>query len=105
MSAGRCEMTFEAAMSFIKDHEDEYRKVRRPGWDRHLAVGIFSHYRCDATNDSPVRLPTMWDLDNGDGDTSGSYWIYKPMPADMEATDWEVYDARKLFPEEDDLDS
>jgi hypothetical protein len=46
----------------------------------------------------------MWDLDNADGDTSGSYWIYKPMPADMEATDWEVYDAKQLFPDDDDPD-
>src|SRR5262245_21936051 len=104
MSPGRGEMTFEAAMRYIQDHEDEYRKVRRPGWDRHLAVSLFFHYRCDANNDSPVRVPTMWDLDNGEGDTSGSYWVYKPLPADMEATDWEVYDAKKLFPV-DDLES
>lgn len=97
-------MTFEAAMDFIRDHQGDYRKVRRSAWDRHLAVGIFSHYRCDATHDSPVRLPTMWDLDNKDGETSGSYWIYQPAPADMEATDWEVYDAEKLFADDDDPD-
>jgi hypothetical protein len=90
-------MTFEVAMKFIADHQDEYRKVRRPGWDRHLAVGFFSHYRCDADNDSLVRVPTMWDLDNGDGETSGSYWVYQPMPADIEASDWEIYDPKKLF--------
>ena len=39
----------------------------------------------------------MWDLDNGEGGTSGSYWLYKPSTADIEATDWEVYDAKKLF--------
>lgn len=97
-------MTFEVAMRFIRDHQDEHRKVRRPGWDRHLAVSLFFHYCCDATADSPVLLPTMWDLDNGDGDTSGSFWIYTPMPADMETTDWEIYDPRKLFPGDDDLD-
>jgi hypothetical protein len=43
----------------------------------------------------------MWDLDNGEGSTSGSYWIYKPTPEDMEATDWEVYDAKKLWPEDE----
>src|SRR5262249_37494217 len=101
MCLGRCQMTFEAAMRFIEANQDDHRKVRRSGWDRHLAVGVFSHYRCDATNDSPVRLPTMWDLDNGDGDTSGSYWVYKPATDDMVATDWEVYDAQKLFPDDD----
>jgi hypothetical protein len=94
-------MTFEEAMKFIRDHEDDFKKVRRPAWDRHLAVNHFFHYRFDATNDLPDRMPTMWDLDNGEGDTSGSYWLYTPMPDDMEATDWEVYDAKKLFPDDE----
>ncbi len=90
-------MTFTEAMEFIRDHEEEFSKVRRSIWDRHLVVNHFYHYACDATNDEFNRVPTMWDLDNGQGSTSGSYWIYKPTPDDIEATDWEIYDANKLF--------
>jgi hypothetical protein len=97
----RCAMTFEEAMQLIRDHEEEYYKVRRSVWDRHLAVNHFFHYGLDATKDQFDRVPTMWDLDNGEGSTSGSYWIYKPTPEDMEATDWEVYDAKKLWPEDE----
>ncbi len=99
-------MTFTEAMTLIRDHEEEFYKVRRSIWDRHLVVNHFYQYASDAINDEFKRVPTMWDLDNGEGSTSGSYWPYKPSPDDMEATDWEIYDANKLFPgnrlEEDD---
>ena len=88
-------MTYQEAMQFIRDSENEFKKVRRPGWNRNLGVNHFYHY--DAINDMPDRAPTMWDLDNGEGSTSGSYWLYKPTTDDIEATDWEVYDAEKLF--------
>ena len=92
-------MTYKEAMQFIRDNENEFIKVRRPGWNRNFAVNHFFYYY--ATNDVPGRAPTMWDLDNGEGGTSGSYWIYKPSKDDIEATDWEVYDAKKLFPDDD----
>jgi hypothetical protein len=91
-------MTYEEAMQFIRDKQKEFEKVRRSEWDRNYAVNFFFYY--DANNDMPVRTPTMWDLDNGEGGTSGSYWLYKPSTADIEATDWEVYDAKKLFPDD-----
>jgi hypothetical protein len=90
-------MTYVEAMALIREREEEYCKVRRAMWDRQLAVNHFYHYGLDAANDQFDRVPTMWDLDNGEGSTSGSYWIYKPTPEDMEATDWEVYDAERLF--------
>jgi hypothetical protein len=92
-------MTYDEAKQFIRDHENEFKKVRRPGWNRNLAVNHFFYY--DAINDKPDRAPTMWDLDNGEGGTSGSYWLYKPSTDDIAATDWEVYDAKKLFPDEE----
>jgi hypothetical protein len=90
-------MTYVEAMALIRDHEEGSSKVRRAMWDRHLAVNHFDHYGLDAANDQFSRVPTMWDLDNGEGSTSGSYRIYKPTPEDLQATDWEVYDPDKLF--------
>jgi hypothetical protein len=94
-------MTYEEAINFIWDQEEDFKKVRRQLWDRHLAVNYFTHYRCDATGDLLERALTMWDLDNGEGSTSGAYWIYKPTPDDMQATDWETYDADKLFSDDE----
>jgi hypothetical protein len=94
-------MTFEEAMSLIRDSGDDLAKVRRQLWDRQIAVNYFTHYRCDASGDVFDRALTMWDLDNGEGSISGAYWIYKPTPDDMEATDWEMYDANKLFSDDE----
>jgi hypothetical protein len=94
-------MTFEQAIKLVRDHDGDFTKVRRRVWDSQLALNYFTHYRCDGNGDLLERALTMWDLDNGEGSTSGAYWIFKPTNEDMVATDWEVYDAARLFSDDE----
>ena len=89
-------MTYQEAMQFIRDNENEFKKVRRPGWNRNLGVNQFYYY--DAINDVPDRAPTMWDLDNGEGSTSGRTGSINPPKTTSKPPIGKYMTQRSCFP-------
>jgi hypothetical protein len=52
------------------------------------------------TWDGDTKL-VCWRLDNGDGEPSGTYGDFEPTPEDEQATDWEIYDERQLWDDDE----
>ena len=90
-------MTYDEAM---RQASEGGRMVRRAGWDLGAAVNFIPLPEGEF-DDKEVPTRVLWDLDNEDEIESGSYEEYESTQEDMAATDWEIYDSAKLFPEED----
>lgn len=90
-------MTYDEAMHQARE---EGRMVRRPEWDPGAAVNFIQLSEGEFDD---VEVPTcvLWDLDNEVEIESGSHENFEPTPQDLIATDWEIYDSAKLFPDED----